>query len=99
MRSLLILPCVLALSSCLTIRDQFQSNGLARASFELNCPVDQIDAVLLNRPADSVYGGSDSLGAQIGVTGCDKRTVYVLGGDPKNQFSWSWLSNREVTRP
>lgn len=96
MRPLLMLTCLFAATSCTTVRDNFRLKGLARASFDLNCPAEQIDYVVLNRPTDE-RDGLHALGTQVGVTGCNQRTVYVLSGHPKQRWSWSWLSNREVS--
>ncbi|MER2559993.1 MAG: hypothetical protein ABTQ32_04695 [Myxococcaceae bacterium] len=82
-------------SSCVNLRHHFRENGLARASFDLNCPPDQLGYGLLNREEDSMM--STALGAQMGVTGCGKRAVFVLSGEPRNRFSWTWLANGAVT--
>ena len=60
-------------AGCAGTTTQFRSQGLDRAAFELQCPSDQLQVVEL----------SD---AQVGVSGCGKRAVYVnLGG--------GWINN------
>lgn len=86
---------LLVCSSCVTIGEDFRRKGLARASFDLGCSSDEIQFWLLNRAPDDPLT-SRAIGAQVGVAGCDKKTVYVLSGDPDSRWSWTWLANREV---
>ncbi len=65
---------VLFASGCYTIREHFTSHGLERAAFELQCPRDQLQLVGLNADLDRYIGP----GNQVGVSGCNKRAVYVL---------------------
>ena len=47
----------------------------SRASFELSCPSESLTLqVLAPWPANDRYAG------QVGVVGCDRRTVYVRAG-------------------
>ena len=43
-----------------------ESSGLERASFDLDCPKEQLNVVTLGKHT-----------MQVGVTGCGKRAVYV----------------------
>jgi hypothetical protein len=55
------------------VRTLFNEKGLDRAAFEMQCPKEQLALVPLSPPLDDeVYSG-----AQVGVTGCGRKTVYV----------------------
>ena len=56
-----------------------------RAAFELACPPEQLQTVVLN-----VWGNSDWPN-QVGAAGCGKRAVYVMAP------SGGWLLNNETT--
>ena len=76
-RAPLSLSCLVMLSmtACApTVRQDFAANALPRAAFELQCPKEKIELVELTPPLDSGI----QAGAQVGVTGCGKRLVYVL---------------------
>lgn len=52
---------------------------MARVAFELQCPPERITLQALNRHLDNGFApelDGDS-GAQVGVSGCGKRAVYV----------------------
>jgi hypothetical protein len=51
----------------------------ARAAFEMKCPAERLELVPIAVTNGEVYG----VAKQIGVSGCDRRTVYVQvrGGD------------------
>jgi hypothetical protein len=58
----------------MTVRTSFSRYSADRAAFELQCPIDQLEIVGLNRSLDDPAAA----GSQVGVTGCGKRAVYVL---------------------
>jgi hypothetical protein len=63
-----------------SVRAAFNQMGIDRAAFELQCPKEQLTLVPLAPPLDEpLYSG-----AQVGVTGCSKKTVYVY----TNQGGW-----------
>ncbi len=65
----------LALSACYTpIRQSFAEHALSRASFEMECPREQLRLTGLNRSLEE----DPIAGAQVGVSGCDRRSVYVF---------------------
>ncbi len=77
--------------------DAFRASGLERASFELNCPKDDIAVRSLNskdckQRSDGPYVCS---GAQIAVDGCCNRTTYVF---PKLGHGDDWLRNSAVLK-
>ena len=56
-----------------SVRTLFNEKGIDRAAFELQCPKQHLELVPLSPPLDEpIYSG-----AQVGVTGCGKKTVYV----------------------
>jgi hypothetical protein len=64
----------LVLSGCVTTSalGDFRQNGLERASFEMQCPKDQLQVQELHpHEFNGLQGG------QVGVSGCNKRLVYV----------------------
>ena len=63
-----------------SVRAAFNQMGLARAAFELECPKEQLQLAPLNPPLVEPLVS----GAQVGVTGCAKKTVYVY----TNQGGW-----------
>jgi hypothetical protein len=65
-------------------RTSFRSGGLARASFEMACPASQLTIIEL-APTKNPYGLLP-IGAQIGVSGCGKRMVYVCTAN-------GWIAN------
>jgi hypothetical protein len=71
---LVILIPLFILAGCMTVGQHFANNGLERAAFELQCPKTTLELKALNVPLDSEL----ELGAQVGVTGCGKRAVYIL---------------------
>jgi hypothetical protein len=66
-----------------SVRSSFTDNALNRAAFEMSCPKEQLSLVPLNRPLDEDI----SLGAQVGVTGCGHRMVYVMS------MGAGWVAN------
>lgn len=71
---LLLSSWCLALSACYTpIRQSFTDHALSRASFEMECPRERLRLTGLNRSLDE----DPIAGAQVGVSGCERRSVYV----------------------
>ena len=56
-----------------SIGDVFKENGLDRVAFETKCPKENLKFVGLNYRLDQMMRN----GAQVGVDGCGKRSVYV----------------------
>lgn len=71
-----------------TVRTSFTKDVLPRASFEMQCPKEQIEIVQLNTPLDDYTGG----GAQVGAKGCGKQVVYVYGPA-------GWVANTAAPEP
>ena len=74
-----------------TLRANFMSNGMQRASFDLSCPNEQIMIARLDGgDLDAVMY---SAGATIGTSGCDKKATYVLapGG-----INGTWILNSQA---
>lgn len=72
-----------------TVRESFEKYGLNRAVYEMDCPADQLKLTPLGRTDDdSAYAGQ-----QIGVDGCGKRAVYVLGAGA------GWVLNNKIPTP
>jgi hypothetical protein len=74
-----LLACGVALTSAaclipLTVREHFNQRGLGAASFQLQCPPEQIQVVSLSRPLDEGITPGD----QVGVSGCGRRAVYMV---------------------
>jgi hypothetical protein len=69
-----------------------------RAAFDLSCPKEQLDAVVLNTSGGYSYSFYDI--SQIGVSGCDRKAVYVytLSGWVMNAASEESTS-RGVQKP
>ncbi len=66
MRSLLVLSGIVLLSSCVHGREGFvRLDGLKRASYEMNCPVESLSTTEINSTT-------------VGVEGCGKKVVYKL---------------------
>jgi len=70
-----------------TAEGSFHDSGLARAAFELECPKDQIQVVVLHR-----NDGFGCAGSSVGVTGCGKKAVYVCSRDQ------TWLGDTAAAR-
>ena len=68
-----------------TAESSFQEKALNRAAFDLSCPVNQLQTVVLTR-----NDGLGCAGSQMGVTGCGKKATYVC------DRSQNWLLNSEV---
>lgn len=82
-RCILILLLTVTTASCAiaTAREYFRKEGgIKRASFDLQCPEDQLELHELN-------GEKAKIGSQIGVRGCGKQAAYV--------FTWEagWVAN------
>lgn len=60
-----------------SLRESFNRDALSRATFELNCPQDQLQMTVLNGNPDS----HPLAGASVGVEGCGKKGVYVYTGN------------------
>jgi len=70
----LLTSVLLLASGCVTIGQHFNQHALDRASFELQCPREQLQVIGLNADLDRQVGP----GNQVGVSGCSRRAVYVL---------------------
>ncbi len=57
-----------------TVRASFDEFAADRAAFEMQCPKNQLQLTRLNSSLDE----DARIGAQVGVTACGKRVVYVL---------------------
>jgi hypothetical protein len=64
----------MASAGCSTTGQHFAAHGLERSSFEMQCAKDQLQLKGLSAEIDKKV----ELGDQVGVTGCGKRSVYVL---------------------
>jgi len=72
-----------------TVRKSFTDEALPRASFEMQCPKEQIEIVQLATPLDDYV----LTGAQVGAKGCGKQVVYVCSPS-------GWVANTAtVERP
>jgi hypothetical protein len=80
MKSAFVLFPSLLLAGCITAGEHFRKDSLERASFEMNCPKDQIQVQELN-------GSRLMVGSQVGTSGCGHRVVYVMSA------SAGWLAN------
>ena len=82
-RRLIVGALLVGAGGCVSsVGESFQRYGLPRASFEMQCPSDQLQQFGLNAPLEShAYVGS-----QVGVEGCGHRVVYVLTPS-------GWLAN------
>ncbi len=69
---LAILALVFAVSSCVTVESAYTSKGAPTASYDLQCPAEQLQMTVLNRNE-----GLGCAGSKIGVRGCGKQTTYV----------------------
>ena len=80
------LASLLALAAgCVSTGEYFTKRGLERASFEMQCPKEQLQVKGLTADLDHEVKPGD----QVGVTGCGKRLVYVLNP------SGGWLLNSQ----
>jgi hypothetical protein len=72
-RGLLALTTMLAMANCagITVESTWKSNGVSTASFDLQCPVEKVDIVVLKR-----NDGLGCLGSRVGARGCGKQTQY-----------------------
>ena len=86
MRVILVLLAISLSVACVTAESSFKEKGLARASFDLGCPADQIQTNVLVR-----NDGLGCAGSQVGVTGCGKKAVYVC-----DQVQ-NWIMNSDAT--
>lgn len=99
MRSVILLLS-LGLTGCiatLTNKEHFDKYGLQRAEFETSCPAKDLRVQFLN--ADPVEKASEDgairckAGAQVGVTGCGKKVVYVCA------WPSGWVANTSSEQP
>ena len=58
--------------SPLQIEDDFKRGGMNAASFEWNCPEDQMKTKILKEPPMNTI-----VGATVAVEGCGKKGIYV----------------------
>ena len=84
MSKVIAVAALLALSGCVTVEGRFQRDGLKTASFDLGCPEEKIEMVILNR-----NDGLGTEGSKVGVKGCGKRTAYF-------STRGSWIRDGEV---
>ena len=54
-----------------TVESTWKDNGATTASFDLQCPVEKIEIVVLERS-----DGLGCLGSRVGARGCGKQTQY-----------------------
>ena len=77
-----IVPGVVVLSGCGSLYNKGAKDDLSkRASFELNCPAEKLEYTVLQKRADGYV-------TSYGVSGCEKRAVYVISG-------FQWLLNSD----
>ena len=98
----LVLSCGVLLTSCLASvqsgafkvhKGTFEDDSAKvreRATFEMDCPKDQIELVVLDVSTD-LY--NNNYPKQIGATGCGKKAIYVRTG------SSGWVMNTESNGP
>ena len=72
-------------AGCVTVESAYQSRGAQAASFDLQCPADQIELSVLERNE-----GLGCSGSKIGVRGCGKQTTYICDN------AQSWIRESEV---
>ncbi len=73
-----IISVLVALSVACATASGMQEAVLNRAAFDLNCDRAKLQAVVLNSTLGS---------REVGVTGCEKRAVYIVGGDGVNGYT------------
>ena len=71
-----------------TVRKHFTDEALPRASFEMQCPKENIELVQLGTALDEPVAN----GSQVGVKGCGKQAVYVCSPS-------GWVANTATTEP
>ncbi len=59
-----------------------------RASFELNCPLTDLEFTVL-KDGQGVPGVFDDWPSQVGVRGCDRQVLYLLVVD---RTGWTWVT-------
>ncbi|TGJ99611.1 hypothetical protein EHO59_17365 [Leptospira semungkisensis] len=74
----------LMFSGCVTMNteEHFRRFGLERASFDMDCPKDQIQVRVLSE--------LNTGNGQVGVTGCNKKAAYVAAQGA------GWVNNSAV---
>lgn len=82
---LAIASLLLATSGCVTVESAYKSGGAPTASYDLQCPAEQLEMTVLNRNE-----GLGCAGSKIGVRGCGKQTTYVCND------SQLWIRETEV---
>lgn len=92
MRALLC-AAVILLAGCMTGLQNFRDDALKRAAFEMSCSENELNIEPLNEAATGTNWrpGGGIIGAQIGVTGCGKKVVYVRTAD-------AWVANTAVPK-
>lgn len=69
------------LAGCTHGREGFiRYDGLKRATFDLDCPMEQLEVTEIN-------------GRTVGVAGCDRKTVYKLVFSGKDTAFGEWIRN------
>jgi hypothetical protein len=97
MNKLLLVTFFGALGGCATVQSgdftvyQSDYEKLAkavknRASFEMQCPKEQLQLVVLN-----VFSGNNRYANQVGISGCEKRAVYL-----REPYTDTWVMNTET---
>lgn len=69
LRFLSVISFVFTLSNCMTTEQHFRQNGLNKASFDMDCPKEKLQIVVLGELS---HGNG-----QVGVIGCNKKASYV----------------------
>lgn len=76
MKSIVVLLILLLSTSC-AIQEKQLGAVTKRASFDLNCPQNNLSTTMLN---------SSEFGTAVGVTGCGQRATYIVQGSVLNGF-------------
>lgn len=83
------LSAILLASACAapsTVQFFRDTGGLERASFDMECPKEQLNVVAL-KEMDFAHGAD---GSQAGVTGCGQKAVYV-------RHKGGWVLNSDTS--
>ena len=79
----IVVVSVVVLSGCGSLNNKAAKESLSeRASFELNCPSEQLDFKVFQKKIDGFV-------TSYGVSGCNKRAVYV-------DVDQQWLLNSDL---
>lgn len=87
LRFLSIISFAFTLSNCMTTEQHFRQNGLNKASFDMGCPKEKLQIIVLGELSNG--------NGQVGVIGCNKKASYVAVQGA------GWVNNTasEIKRP